>query len=103
MRLIFIIASALIWTSQANASDDLLIGADEAYGEYLSSECLACHQPKGSEGIPTIVGLDALILAQKLHAYKNKSLENQVMQLVAGNLDDEQIASLSLYFSKLAQ
>ena len=101
MRLFLIFTSFFVWILEANAADDLLAGADEGYGEYLSSECLACHNQEGSKGIPAIAGLEALILAQKLMAYRSKELENQVMQLVAGNLDDEQIASLALYFSKL--
>jgi len=36
-----------------------------------------------------------------MHAYKKKELENKVMQLVAGRLDDEQIASLATYFASL--
>ena len=34
-------------------------------------------------------------------AYKNKEMENQVMQMIAGRLDNEQIASLALYFNKI--
>ena len=68
MRLSLLLTFLFIWVSQANATEDLLVGADLPYGEYLSSECLACHQPMGSDGIPAIVGRDALMLAQKLHA-----------------------------------
>ena len=102
MRLLFILSSFFVWIVEAKAADDLLVGADEAYGEYLSSECLACHSNAGTQGIPSIIGSEARFLAQKLIAYRNKELDNQVMQLVAGNLDDEQIASLALYFSKLS-
>ena len=34
-------------------------------------------------------------------AYKNKEMENQVMQMIAGRLDNEQIASLALYFHQI--
>jgi cytochrome c len=34
-------------------------------------------------------------------AYKNKEMENPVMQMIAGRLDNEQIASLALYFNSL--
>ena len=101
MRFFLIFVSLFMWIVKANAANDLLAGADEAYGEYLSSECLACHNQEGSQGIPSIIGIDEIILVQKLRAYRSKELENQVMQLVAGNLDDEQIASLALYFSKI--
>ena len=83
-------------------ADDLLLKADIGYGEYLSSGCLTCHQLQGeSNGIPSIVGLDAEYLATLLQAFKSKELENQAMQMVAGQLDDEQIASLSVYFASL--
>ena len=32
-----------------------------------------------------------------MHSYRNKELDNKVMQLVAGRLDDEQIASSGLF------
>ena len=83
-------------------ADDLLQNADIAYGEYLSGECVTCHRPDGAdEGIPSIVGLDAEGFASIMHSYRNKELENSVMQLVAGRLDDEQIASLAVYFASL--
>ena len=34
-------------------------------------------------------------------AYKNKEMQNPVMQMIAGRLDNEQIASLALYFNTL--
>jgi cytochrome c len=83
-------------------ADDLLTKADLSYGEYLSSECLTCHKIQGeTTGIPSIVGLDAEILATLLHAYRSKELNNKAMQMVAGRLDNEQIASLSAYFASL--
>lgn len=83
-------------------ADDILKKADIGYGEYLSAECVTCHKVAGkSEGVPSISGVDAETLATILHAYKAKELENKVMQLMAGRLDDEQIASLSVYFASL--
>ena len=49
----------------------------------------------------SIIGLDAEGFAYIMHSYREKELDNKVMQLVAGRLDDEQIASLAVYFSKL--
>ena len=45
----------------------------------------------------------AIYLAKQLTAYKTKSLENEVMQSVAGILSTEEIASLALYFSELSE
>ena len=83
-------------------AEDLLKGADIAYGEYLAGECVTCHSADGSDkGIPNIIGADAEGIAYIMHAYRKKELENKVMQMVAGRLDDEQIASLSVYFASL--
>lgn len=74
------------------------------YGEYLSSECLTCHQSSGEdEGIPSIVGWPVDNFVTVMHAYKVKARENQVMQLVAGQLGNEEIASLAAYFAQLNQ
>ncbi len=91
----------LALTNPINA-DSLLKKADIGYGEYLSAECVTCHKISGpSEGVPSISGADAEALALLLYAYKEKELENNVMQLMAGRLDDEQIASLAVYFASL--
>ena len=86
----------------AASAEDLLAGADVGYGEYLSGECVTCHSQTGvDKGIPSINGLDAEVFASVMHAYKTGDMEHPVMQMVAGRLDDEQIASLAVYFSKL--
>ena len=88
--------------SSSTSAENLLSGADIGYGEYLSGECVACHSQTGvDKGIPSINGLDAEVFASVMHAYKTGDMEHPVMQMVAGRLDDEQIASLAVYFSKL--
>ena len=88
--------------SSATSSENLLAGADIGFGEYLSGECVTCHSQTGiNNGIPSINGLDAEVFASVLHAYKAGDLEHPVMQMVAGRLDDEQIASLAVYFATL--
>ena len=85
-------------------AEDLLKNADVAYGEYLAGECVTCHSTDGADqGIPIIIGLEAEGFAYIMHSYRNKELENKVMQLVAGRLDDEQIASLAVYFASLSK
>ena len=101
MRFILIFLAFITLSANPLRGEDLLSLADEGYGEYLSSQCLTCHQPTSDKGIPSIAGRDFESIVFMLIAYKDKEIENQVMQLVAGSLDDEQIASLALYFSKL--
>ena len=75
---------------------------DIEFGEYLGAECAACHHQAGvSKGIPAINGMDAEVFVALMLAYRSKDMENPVMQMIAGVLDDEQIGSLALYFSKL--
>jgi len=88
-----------LWVSAAGA-EDLLAGADFGYGEYLSGECVTCHSQDGADkGIPAINGLDAEVFATIMQAYKVGDMEHPVMQMVAGRLDAEQIASLAVYFA----
>jgi cytochrome c553 len=97
--------TALLTAGQSHADNSLaakIANADVGYGEYLSGECVTCHQKSGqSRGIPAIAGLEAETFVSIMNAYRNKELENKVMQMVAGRLDDEQIISLAAYFSKL--
>ena len=89
--------------SGASSAENLLAGADIGYGEYLSGECVTCHSQTGvDKGIPSINGLDAEVFAAVMHAYKAGDMKHPVMQMVAGRLDSEQIASLAVYFATLS-
>ena len=47
--------------------------------------------------------MDAEVFIALMLAYKAKEMENPVMQMIAGRLENDQIASLALYFSKLGK
>jgi len=79
---------------------DQIAKADLGYGEYLAGECLTCHRKSGG-GIPQINGIEAETFVTSIKAYRSKELDNKVMQMMAGRLDDEQIISLAAYFSSL--
>jgi len=97
----FFVAS-LFFTGTVGA-ENLLDGADVGYGEYLSGECVTCHSQKGvDKGIPVINGLDAEVFATVMHSYKAGDILHPVMQMVAGRLDSEQIASLAVYFATVS-
>ena len=81
---------------------DQIAKADLGYGEYLAGECVTCHQKSGA-GIPQINGIEAETFVAIMKAYRNKELDNKVMQMMAGRLDDEQIISLAAYFSTLPE
>lgn len=89
-------------TEPAVAPEILAIQGDPAYGEYLSSECLTCHQTDGSDrGIPSITGWPTEDFAAAMHAYKSKLRPHPVMQMMAGRLANDEIAALAAYFATL--
>ena len=80
----------------------LAIVGDAEYGEYLSSECLTCHQSSGSnDGIPGITAWPTEDFVIAMHAYKQKFRSHPVMQMMAGRLSNEEIAALAAYFKGL--
>ncbi len=82
----------------------MALEGDAAYGEYLSGECVTCHQETGAnEGIPGIVGWPRDAFIRALFEYKTNVRSHQVMQLVTSNLGDEEIAALAAYFEQLGE
>ena len=80
----------------------LALQGDPEYGEYLASECQTCHQSSGAnDGIPGIVGWPTEDFVVAMHAYKRKLRPHPVMQMMAGRLNDEEIAALAAYFKDL--
>ena len=104
MKIFLFVIFLLISFCKLSFADEQQIIAmgDIEFGEYLGAECAACHHQAGiSKGIPAINGMDAEVFVALMVAYRSKEMENPVMQMIAGRLDDEQIGSLALYFSKL--
>jgi len=80
----------------------LALQGDPEYGEYLSSECLTCHAADGTaNGIPSITRWPTEDFVIAMHAYKRKLRPHPVMQMMAGRLNDEEIAALAAYFKDL--
>ena len=76
--------------------------ADKALGEYLSSECVTCHQITGAyQGIPPIVGWPVPVFIEIMQEYQVKKRSNPIMQTIAGRLSAQEIASLAVYFGSL--
>ena len=78
------------------------IVGDKEYGEYLSAECKTCHQADGSDaGIPSINNWPEDDFVAAMQAYKIKLRPHPVMQMMAGRLNDEEIAALAAYFATI--
>ena len=73
--------------------------ADVELGRYLANECMTCHgASKTDSTIPDLFGKPESLVDERLKAYRNKSLPNEVMQTVASRLKDDEIAALAAYF-----
>jgi cytochrome c553 len=95
--------AAMVHTSTSQAQDISKIKGDRALGEYLSSNCVTCHQASGKStaGVPPIVGWPKDQFFVVMKSYKDKMRDNKVMQTIAASLSDEDIASLAIYFGEL--
>jgi cytochrome c len=76
----------------------LEIEGDVAYGQFLSSECTACHIGEDGSDIPSIRGLTPNVFIGGMAAYRSGERDHQVMNMLAGRLGDEEIAALAAYF-----
>ena len=101
MKLISFIITLIFLTKTSYSDEKMLALGDKEYGQHLAGECVTCHKANSDKAIPSINGYDKEVFLTVMLAYKNKELENPVMQLIAGRLDNDHIASLALYFNSL--
>jgi cytochrome c len=76
---------------------------DRELGQYLSSECVTCHQLSGmtAQGIPPIAGQAETAFIAALNDYRAKKRPNPIMQTIAAKFSQEEIAALAAYFASL--
>lgn len=76
---------------------------DKAFGEYLSGECVACHQKSGKVvgGIPAIVGWPEDQFIAVMLSYREGARENQVMRSIVGKFNHDELEALAAYFGSL--
>lgn len=101
MRILSFLFLLSIFCKTSFADESILALGDTEYGQHLAGECVTCHKANTSKGIPSINGYDKDVFVTLMLAYKNKEMENPVMQMIAGRLDNEQIGSLALYFHNI--
>lgn len=91
-----VVASIVVSASIAKA-------ASPAFGRFLSSECVTCHQISGAHenGIPSIVGWPRAQFIAVLNSYRAKERDSDVMQSIAARLSDDEIAALAAYFETI--
>ena len=89
----------IIGTSRGAAAGDV------AFGQYLSSECVTCHQLSGKTdgSIPSIIGWTESSFTAVLDAYRKKERPHPTMQTIAARLSDDEIAALASYFATITK
>ena len=96
VRLFTLLAVLVVGSSGLRAEGDI------AYGEYLSTACVTCHQLTGVDnGIPSIVGWDQKSFITTLKAYRTKERDNPVMRMITAPMTDEEMESLAAYFATI--
>jgi cytochrome c len=96
VRLFTLLVTLMAWSSALHAEGDV------AYGEYLSTACVTCHQLTGIDnGIPSIVGWDQKSFIHTLRSYQSKQRKNPVMQMITEPMTDEEMEALAAYFATI--
>jgi cytochrome c553 len=86
------IAALVMIANPAQAAGNAAAGAEKAKG------CAGCHGMDGKGRIP-LAGRKAGYLTEQLQAFKSGERQNEMMNMVAKGLSDEDIADLAAYFS----
>lgn len=76
-------------------------GGDAAAGKVISAACNACHVAVMGD-TPQLVGQRETYLAKQLKAFKSGDRKNPVMNAMAGQLSDADVANLAAYWSTQA-
>ena len=75
---------------------------DKVLGEYLSSECVTCHQLSGRyQGIPPIIGWPEASFVEIMNEYREKRRSNPVMQTIVAKFSSDEVAALAAYFGSM--
>lgn len=99
-----VIVASLGFSSASHAADQ----AQLERGKAATAVCVACHQadgngrdnPQGSSW-PRLAGLDAVYLANQLHAFKSGDRQNPEMRPFAMMLNEQQINDVAAWYASL--
>jgi cytochrome c553 len=80
------------------------LSGDTARGEKIAINCVACHGGHGvseQEWIPTIAGIDRMVLYKELADYSAEKRLSGPMSAIAQSLTPQQAADVGAFFSSL--
>lgn len=79
--------------------------ADPGRGRVISQPCMVCHGQYGVGAIPNapnIFGQPEIYTVAQLKAYRDKTRMNEIMNVAAQGLSDEDIADLAAWYASIA-
>ncbi len=80
----------------------LKAAGDEAQGQQLAQQCVACHGLDGNSSdpqYPKLAGQYADYLEQALRAYRDGQRRNPIMGVFARQLSDREITDLAAWYA----
>jgi len=75
-----------------------------AAGKVKAQACITCHGPLGLSQLPNaphLAGQPEIYVAEQLKAYRSGKRSNEVMNVIAKPLSDEDIAQLAAWYASL--
>ena len=95
-------AAAVALTVAAFSSS--AVAQEAATGRAKAQPCAVCHGPLGmstAPDAPNLAGQPAMYLAAQLRAYKSRERRHEVMNVMAQNLSNDDIAQLAAWYSSI--
>lgn len=86
----------------ANLSSPVLAG-DVKAGAAVSQSCVMCHGANGISslpGTPSLAGQPDIYLASQLKQFRDGKRHNEVMNVIAKSLSDEDIDNVAAWFAQ---
>lgn len=75
-----------------------------AAGKVKAQACITCHGPLGLSQLPNaphLAGQPEIYVAEQLKAYRSGKRRNEVMNVIAKPLTDEDISQLAAWYASL--
>ncbi|MGZ8192786.1 MAG: c-type cytochrome [Methylobacter sp.] len=77
------------------------IYAGQSRAAAVCAQCHGVRTPSADAPFPPLAGRDAAYLQSALKQYRDKTRKSEIMNAIAGSLSDEDIANVTLYYSRL--
>ncbi len=98
-------AAALLLAALLAAGSGQALAADMAAAKAKAGQCFVCHGADGLAKVPdapNLAGQNEGYLVKALKEYRSGKREHEMMNTIAKNLSDQDMALVAAYFSGIA-